>query len=117
MMMNNKQGARLIRLGQCLGVVCGLVASGLHIRLLVPLVNSSNDQAVIIQLAMVGVALLAGYGAVAPRPNVLLLAFVVSFVPIGFYLLTTPSIFRVVGVANIGYAVAGIIVGVGQDRQ
>jgi multisubunit Na+/H+ antiporter MnhC subunit len=73
--------------------------------------------AVTIQLTMICLALVAGCGAVAKQPGLLLLAFAVSFMPIGLYMLGSPGIFAFIGVANIGYAVAAMIISYGQYSQ
>jgi len=58
---------------------------------------------------MILLALLAAWGARTLQPLLLLLAFLGSFVPVGYYLLGTPGVFAFIGVADLGYAVAGAI--------
>jgi hypothetical protein len=55
------------------------------------------------------IALVAAWGAFTIQPRLLLLAFCGSFVPVGYYLLGTPGVFAYIGVAVLGYAVAGAI--------
>jgi hypothetical protein len=43
-----------------------------------------------------------------------LIAFAVSFVPVGFYLLGTPSIFAGIGLANLLYCVAATLLWLAQ---
>jgi hypothetical protein len=51
----------------------------------------------------------AAWGAITTRPLLLLLAFLASLVPVGAYLLGAPGVFALIGVANLGYGVAGAI--------
>ena len=63
----------------------------------------------IVGALMILLALLAAWGALTLQPLLLLLAFGGSFVPVGYYLLGTPGVFAGIGVADLGYAVAGAI--------
>jgi hypothetical protein len=63
----------------------------------------------IVGALMILLALLAAWGALTIQPLLLLLAFCGSFVPVGYYLLGTPGVFAYIGVADLGYAVAGAI--------
>jgi hypothetical protein len=66
---------------------------------------------------MVALALLAAWGTLTLKPWALVLAFVASFFPVGFYLLGTPGIFALVGVANVLYLVAGALISFAQYRM
>jgi hypothetical protein len=63
----------------------------------------------IVAAIMILLALLAAWGALTTRPVLLLLACLGSLVPVGAYLLGTPGVFALIGVANLGYGVAGAI--------
>jgi hypothetical protein len=63
----------------------------------------------IVGAIMVLLALLAAWGALTTRPLLLLLAFLGSFVPVGYYLLGTPGVFAFIGFATLGYGIAGVI--------
>jgi hypothetical protein len=58
---------------------------------------------------MIILALLAAWGAFALRLWVLVVAFVASFFPVGFYFLGASSIFALVGVANVLHLIAAIV--------
>jgi hypothetical protein len=64
---------------------------------------------VIVGVVMILLALLAGWAAFTVRPVILLLAFIGSFVPVGYYLLGTPGVFALIGVADLGYLVASAL--------
>jgi hypothetical protein len=53
-------------------------------------------------------ALLAGWAALKSKPGWLLVAFLLSFFPVGLYLLGTPGLFRWIGVGNLLYLLAGL---------
>jgi len=53
-------------------------------------------------------AILAGWASWTFRPLWLVVAFIGSFLPFGLLLLVTPSVFRLIGVANILYLVAAL---------
>jgi len=53
-------------------------------------------------------AVFAGASALSKRAGLVLLAFLLSFVPLGIYLMGTPGVFRWIGVAQIGYLLAAI---------
>ncbi len=59
---------------------------------------------------MIVLALAAAWASLNTKPLILLFAFVGSFVPSGFYmLLLTPSPFKWIGVGNLLYLVAGLL--------
>jgi len=58
---------------------------------------------------MIMLALLAAWGALTLRPWVLVVAFAGSFMPIGLYMLGTPSVFALIGGANVLYLIAAIV--------
>jgi hypothetical protein len=53
-------------------------------------------------------ALLAGWAAFKFKPGWLFAAFLLSFFPVGLYLLGTPGVFRWIGVANLLYLLAAL---------
>lgn len=63
----------------------------------------------VISAIMISLAVLAAWGAFSLKPWMLFLAFVGSFVPVGFYFLFTPGIFAFIGVANLLYLFAGMM--------
>ena len=63
----------------------------------------------IVGVVMILLAFLAGWAAFTVRPVILLLAFIGSFVPVGYYLLGTPGVFALIGVADLGYLVTSAL--------
>jgi hypothetical protein len=59
---------------------------------------------------MMLLALLAAWGTLTAKPLLLIIAFVGSFVPVGLYMLGAPSIFVLVGVANLLYLFVGVLI-------
>jgi hypothetical protein len=57
---------------------------------------------------MIGLAALAGWGSFRSRPGLVVVAGLLSFVPLGLYLLGTPSVFRWIGVLDLGLLFAGV---------
>jgi hypothetical protein len=53
-------------------------------------------------------ALLAGWAALKFKPGWLLAAFLLSFFPVGLYLLGMPGLFRWIGLGNLLYLLAGL---------
>ncbi|NKQ34778.1 MAG: hypothetical protein HF973_04090 [Chloroflexi bacterium] len=51
--------------------------------------------------AMILLSLVAGYASVRKRPYLLTLAALLSFFPVGYYLLGTPEWFRWIGILNL----------------
>lgn len=62
----------------------------------------------LISVGMLAVAATAFYGALRRRALTVLVAFFVSFVPIGLYLLGTPGPFALIGVADLGLLAAAL---------
>lgn len=54
-------------------------------------------------------ALVAAWGSLTAKSWVLVVAFVASFMPIGLYMLGTPGVFALIGVANVLYLIAAIV--------
>ena len=67
-----------------------------------------NSEVYSVAILMSLLALLAGWAAFKFKPGWLLAAFLLSFFPVGLYLLGTPGIFRWIGVANLLYLLAGL---------
>lgn len=57
-------------------------------------------------IIMILLAVAAAWAALHVKPLILFGAFVGSFMPAGFYVLLTPSTFKWIGVANLLYLVA-----------
>jgi hypothetical protein len=58
---------------------------------------------------MMLVAIAGAAAAYFMRPYWMLVLFAISFVPIGLYMLGTPGIFRLIGIFDLFYLLAGIL--------
>jgi hypothetical protein len=97
-----------------IGQICG-TASAAFVLVLTAVFFFWNPYARSRELVMDGaigmgitalLAVFAGASALAKRAGLVLLAFLLSFVPLGIYLMGTPGVFRWVGVAQVGYLLA-----------
>lgn len=68
-----------------------------------------NIGAIVVGMGIILLALLAAWGALTGRPMLLFIAFVLSFFPVGLYMLGAPSIFAAIGICHLLYLVAGIV--------
>ena len=96
------------RFGRATGIASGTVAIALWMMFASRMMTTGNTVGLLVALTMIAVAISAIGGSVASSPGVLLIAFGVSFVPVGFYMLGTPSIFAGIGIANLMYFVSGV---------
>ena len=62
-----------------------------------------------IMTGLVVLSLIASGAAWKKRILILTVCFVVSFVPLGFYLLLTPGIFALIGVAHLGFLLSALL--------
>ena len=62
-----------------------------------------------IMTGLVVLSLIAIGAAWKKRILILIVCFVVSFVPLGFYLLLTPGIFALIGVAHLGFLLSALL--------
>jgi len=97
------------RFGRATGIASGTVAIALWILFASRIVSTGNSGGLLVAMTMIAVAVAAIGGSIAASPGVVLIAFAVSFVPVGFYLLGTPSIFAGIGLANLLYCVAATL--------
>lgn len=58
---------------------------------------------------MIILALVAAWGSLTARSWMLVVAFAGSFIPIGLYMVGTPGVFALIGVANVLYLVTAIV--------
>ncbi len=66
----------------------------------------------LIMTGLVVLSLIAIGAAWKKRILILTVCFVVSFVPVGFYLLLTPGIFALVGVAHLGFLLSALLLAI-----
>jgi hypothetical protein len=100
------------KLGQILGVAAS--ASSLALWAVFVFLRPYSDQPLTTQTqavaAVLAVAAVGGaYASLRRRPYLLLLVFGLSFMPAGLYLLGTPGIFRGIGLANLGWLAAAVL--------
>ncbi|MBI1877108.1 MAG: hypothetical protein HYR94_02545 [Chloroflexi bacterium] len=62
-----------------------------------------------IAVIMILLALLVGWASLKYMPVLIFLAFLASFFPVGLYMLGTPGLFRAIGVGNLLYLMAVIL--------
>jgi len=60
-------------------------------------------------------SILAVDAAWKSRPRRLSICFVISFVPVGFYLLLTPGIFALIGVAHLGFLLSALLLAISRQ--
>ncbi len=97
------------RVGRATGLASGTVAIALWMMFASRIITTGNTGGFLVALTMITVAIIAIGGSVAASPIVLLIAFVVSFVPVGIYMLGTSSIFAGIGLANLLYFVSAVL--------
>lgn len=66
---------------------------------------------------MIFMALLAVWGSLKFKPLLLFIAFFGSFIPEGFYMLGTPGIAKLIGICNLLFLVAGIVLFIQRRKQ
>ncbi len=71
--------------------------------------NGRTAGSYVIVALMVGFAGIGAYLSWAARPVGMDVVFIFSFVPIGFYTLLTPSFFKFIGVANLLFLGAALL--------
>jgi hypothetical protein len=94
-----------------LGLFSAIVSGGVLLMFSTYLAVSgqSGNLTVLILLLLVALSGVAAWAAITRRPIVLIIAFLISFVPVGFYLSLVGSWVRLAGLAQLGYAVAAIM--------
>jgi len=69
-----------------------------------------------IMTGLVVLSLIAIGAALKKRILILTVCFVVSFAPLGFYLLLTPGIFALIGVAHLGFLLSALLLATSRRR-
>lgn len=96
--------------GKVAGVLSAVVVLGLLMVLV--LAPPYAPVAAISTLALVPTAVLAVAVVIASligSPGVVLIAFLVSFLPVGLYLLLSPGMFKAIGLMEVGYLLAAAL--------
>ena len=98
------------RLAQLLGLFCAIVAAGVLTMFGTWLAVTGRED-VVTSGIFFGLAMLAGvagWASATNRPFWLLIAWFVSFVPAGFWLMLMPSWVRIAGFAQLGFLFAAV---------
>jgi hypothetical protein len=110
----------LTLLGRVAGLLASLLTSSLWLVFLfsAPAVESGASTATFfVVLLMVGIATLGVLAAWRGRPYLMLVVFVFTFFPMGFYLLGTPGIYRWIGMFDFLFLVSGVLMVWGARRE
>ncbi len=101
----------LCKTGQITGVVAGTLSCLLWIATIwdptSPFLFSPASFAVV--FAMILIAIIAVIASIKGNSTMLLVLFVVAFLPVGLYVIAVPHWIRWVGLANLGYLAAGLL--------
>jgi hypothetical protein len=100
------------KLGQLTGIIAGSAASILWMMTLwVPEASFSfNIASMAVVLLMIVLAIIVIVASLKGHSTVLIVIFGISFFPIGLYVLGIPHWIQWVGLANIVYLLAGVII-------
>lgn len=108
----------LRRIGRGTGIAGGMVAVALWGRFVGNvLTNADGGGSPMVAGVMSLLAVLAIGAAWFERPVGLVVVFVMSFVPVGLYLLGTPSLYSGIGIANLLYLVAAALLWLGRRAE
>ena len=106
-------GNRVIRVAKAIGVIASVAVVILWIEFIIaiqqnPLIVARETW--LIGALMIVLAIAGAAAALTGRPFGMILVFVISFFPVGAYLLGVRSIFRLIGIANLFFLTAGILI-------
>jgi hypothetical protein len=96
--------------------IIGLTAAILTIALYA-LLGAAMETYSLLFASMIALAVLSGWGSLKLKPIILFLAFLGSFFPIGFYMLSLHGIFKLIGICDLLFLVAGIVMYVQKKKQ
>jgi len=107
-------------IGSMIGVAGGVVCAGLAAVFLFanpyaspltsPFADRTTTATIVIVSALGGAGVLAAIAAMRGAWRALIVLFVVSFLPFGFYFMLTPGIFHWIGFAQLGYLASAALV-------
>ena len=105
----------LERMGRGTGVAGGTLAITLWLLFLNQVVLGGRGEGnPWIAGLMLALAMGATVAAWLGRPALLLISFALSFVPVGLYLLGTPSVYSGIGLANLLYLAGSVLIFLGR---
>ncbi len=105
------------RFGRATGIAAGTVAIALWMMFAARIFTTGNNTGLLVALTMIAVAIAAIGGSIADSPGIVLIAFAVSFVPVGLYMLGSPSVFAGIGLANLLYFVSAALLWMARRSQ
>lgn len=105
------------RLGRLTGIVSGSLACLLWMAALWDPAStfSFNPASMLVVFLMMLAAILVVIASLKGHSTMLMVLFVVSFLPIGLYVIGVPHWIRWVGLANIGYLAAALLLRAGKQ--
>jgi len=100
------------KLGQVIGITSGIFTCLLWVLMMWELTAtfSFSIASYAVVFIMVLMAIIAMVASLKGRSGVLVVIFGISFFPIGLYVLAVPHWIHWVGLANIGFLLAGIVI-------
>ena len=110
--MNISSWKRVIKLGQSTGVLSGTGACILWMMAIwFPASEIKlSGVSLIVAFLMILISIIAIIASLKAHGGVLIVLFMISFFPVGLYMLGTGNWYRLIGVFNIGYLIAGVCI-------
>ena len=105
-------GSVLRQVGRAIGFLASLGAAALWFGFLQSAPSTARGATTatfLVVFLMLGLALLGMVAAWKARPYLMIAVFVLSFFPMGLYLLGTPGIYRWIGVSDFLFLVSGVL--------
>lgn len=101
----------LYKTGQIIGAVAGALSCLLWMATLWDPASpfSFSPASFVVVFWMILIAIIAVIASIKGNSTMLLVMFVVAFLPIGLYVIAVPHWIRWVGLANLGYLIAGLL--------
>lgn len=97
-----------IKIARTIGMIASAGTAGLYIALVFSNPYTTGSMTLPIAVMML-LALTGIIAALKTRPYPMLAVFLASFVPIGFYMLWTPGIFKWIGIFNLLFLLASLL--------
>lgn len=97
----------MVKITRLIGMLASLGTLGLYTVLVFfnPYRAGSLTAPIMLMLLLAAVGFLVAWKT---NPYLMLVVFLTSFIPVGFYLLGTPGLFRWIGVLNVLYGLVGL---------
>ncbi|MBI5305386.1 MAG: hypothetical protein HY868_24870 [Chloroflexi bacterium] len=110
----------MLKTGKVIGALAVVLAIALWTSLI--FVNpfgetGITDQTWLVSGAMILLCIVGLGGVISARPLLVALVAVLSFLPIGVYMLGVPSFYRLIGVSNLTLLLAGLLMWIGAQSR